>query len=114
MVPESIRQQKVSKLIQKEISEMLLKEIKHLCGTALVTNTVVRVTADLSVAKIYLSVFGTKDKESIINNFSKRTSEIRHLLGKRIRYQVKHIPGLHFYIDDSLDYIEKIDNVLKR
>ncbi len=111
---DSIRQQKISKLLQKEFSKLLLKEIKHLCGKAFVTVTMVRVTSDLGIARFYLSVFATEDKEAFINNFTENSAEVRFLLGKKLRNNLRHIPEIHFYIDDSLDYIEKINNALKK
>lgn len=110
---DSIRQQKIAKVLQKEISELLQKEGKHFCGKALVTVTNTRITPDLSIAKVYLSIFGVDDKNSIIENFKNSESELRFLMGKRIRNQLRHVPQFHFYIDDSLDYIEKIDKALK-
>lgn len=111
---ESIRQQKVAGLLKEEMSKLLLKELKHLCGKALVTITFVRITPDLSIARINMSIFGVEDKNAILKNFIDNTSEIRFLLGKKIRHQLRHIPELHFYIDDSLDFIERIDKVLKQ
>jgi ribosome-binding factor A len=111
---DSIRQQKISKLLQRELSDLLLKEIKHLCGKALVTVTMARITADLGIAKFYLSVFATEDKNSIVKEFTLNSSEVRYLLGKRLRNQLRHIPEIQFYLDDSLDFIEKIDIALKK
>lgn len=110
---DSIRQQKISKVLQKEISELLQKEGKHFCAKALVTVTSTRITPDLSIAKVYLSIFGVQDKNSILENFKTSESEVRYLMGKRIKNQLRHVPEFHFYIDDSLDYIEKIDKALK-
>ncbi len=111
---DSIRQQKIAKMLQTEISELIQKEVKHLCEKALVTVTMVRTTADLGIARVYLSIFATDNKESILKKFTENVSEIRFLLGKRIRHQIRHIPELHFYIDDSLDFIERIDQALKK
>jgi len=109
---ETIRQKKISILLQQEISDILLKEVNHLCSKALVTATMVRITPDLSLARIHLSVFGVEKKDEIVNSFNKAKTEIRFLLGKRVRNQLRHIPELQFYIDDSLDYIERIDKAL--
>jgi len=109
---DSIRQKKIATLLQQEISDILLKDLRHLCGKALVTVTMVRVTADLSITRVYLSVFGVSEKQEIIDNFNRNKSEVRFLLGKRVKNQLRHIPEMQFYIDDSLDYIEKIDKAL--
>jgi ribosome-binding factor A len=111
---DSIRQQKIGKMIQTEMADMLLKDFRHLCGKALVTVTQVRVTPDLSIARVYLSIFAAEDKNSVLNHFPEHVSEIRFTLGKRIRHQVRIIPELQFYIDDSLDFIERIDKALKK
>jgi ribosome-binding factor A len=65
------------------------------------------------LAKVYLSLFPTKDKEQILEGINKASREIRGLLGRRVRHQLRAIPELRFYLDDSLDYIEKIDKLLK-
>jgi ribosome-binding factor A len=111
---DSIRQQKIGKMIQTEMADMLLKDFRHLCGKSLVTVTHSRVTPDLGIARIYLSIFATEDKNAVLNHFVNHISEIRYTLGKRIRHQVRIIPELQFYIDDSLDYIERIDKALKK
>lgn len=110
---ESIRQQKISKLLQEEMSDLIQKDVSHLSMKSLVTVTMVRVTPDLGIARIYISIFATQDKEAVVKNFNENVSEVRFLLGKRVRHQLRHIPQLQFYIDDSLDYIEKIDKALK-
>lgn len=111
---DNIRQQKIAKVLQGDISDLIQKDVKHLCEKALVTVTMVRVTSDLGIARVYLSIFATEDKNKVLKNFTENISEIRFLLGKRIRHQVRHIPELQFYIDDSLDFIERIDNALKK
>ncbi len=110
---ETIKQQKTAKLIKTNLSLLFQKEYSYLCKKSLITITVVRASPDLSLAKVYMSIFGKDNKNEILNNFNIHAAEIRFLLGKRIRNQVRHVPHLHFYIDDSLDYIEKIDNALK-
>jgi ribosome-binding factor A len=110
---DSIRQQKISKILREDISALIQKELKHFCEKSLVTVTNVRVTPDLGIARVYLSIFATEDKNGILDNFTRNVSEIRFLLGKRIRHQVRHVPELQFYIDDSLDFIERIDKALK-
>jgi ribosome-binding factor A len=110
---DSIRQQKIAKLLQEDMSDLIQKDLNHLCMKSFVTVTMVRVTPDLSIARMYISVFATDNKEAVVQNFNENVSEARYLLGKRVRHQLRHIPQLQFYIDDSLDYIEKIDKALK-
>ena len=109
---ESKRQQRIDKLLQIELGEIIQQEMKHITKGALVTVTKIQVTPDLSIAKTYLSLFATSDKEALMDDFKKHSSEIRGKLGHRIRHQLRVIPDLHFYLDDSLDYIENIDRLL--
>jgi ribosome-binding factor A len=102
----------VARLIQKEMSEILEFEMRHLYTGALVTLTKASVTRDLSIARSYLSIFGAKDKKALIDEIRKHTPELRYKLGQRIGRQVRIIPHLEFFEDDSLDYIENIDRLL--
>ncbi|PLW92604.1 MAG: 30S ribosome-binding factor RbfA [Marinilabiliales bacterium] len=110
---ESIRQQKMARLIQKELAAIFLREVKSLFGNAMITVTRVRMSPDLSIARVYVSVFAVKDKSSLFEDIEIYSSEIRKHLGNRIRKQVRIVPELKFFIDDSLDYIENIENALK-
>ena len=110
---DSIRQQKAARLIQKELAEIFLLERKNMFGNAMITVTIVRLSPDMSIAKVYLSLFGAKDKDSLFQDIQIYTPELRKLLGLRIGKQVRIIPELKFFIDDSLDYMEKIDKALK-
>ena len=110
---ETNRQLKINRLIQKELSEIFLLETKKMRGV-LISVTNVRVTPDLSVAYAYLSVFPSDKGSEIIENIKENVKSIRYELGKRIGKQLRIVPDLQFYIDDSLDYIENIDNLLKK
>lgn len=110
---ESTRLNKVNRLLQKELGDYFQKEGKEFYGGVMITVTVVRVTPDLGLAKVYLSFFPPAQKEKIFGIVQERTRTIRHELGKKIRHQVRVVPELAFYVDDSLDYIEKIDNLLR-
>lgn len=110
---ESKRQQRISRLIQKELSALLQRELSDLVAGCMVTVTKVSVAPDLSLARIFLSVFGVQDKKEKVEAFNLRSREIRGLLGTRLRHQLRVIPELIFREDDSLDYIERIDNLLK-
>ena len=109
---ESTRQQKISRLVQKDLGEILQQKGQSLIGGVLITVTKVSVTKDLSVAKAYLSLFTTSDKEVLLETIRQHTREIRYELGHRVRNQLRVIPDLHFFLDDSLDYIERIDDLL--
>ena len=99
--------------MQKEMSEILEFESRHLYAGAMVTLTKVSVTKDLSIARFYLSIYAAKDKKNVIDGIRKHTPELRYRLGQRVRQQVRIIPHLEFFEDDSLDYIEKIDKLLQ-
>lgn len=109
---ESTRQEKINRLIQKELSEIFLAETKQMRGV-LVSVSRVRVSPDLGLAKAYLSIFPSKEGAEIIENIKANAKAIRFNLGQRIGKQVRIIPELAFFIDDSLDYIEKIDKLLQ-
>ncbi len=111
---ETTRQQKVARLLQKEIAEIFQSETHFLHNQSLVTVTRVSITKDLSIARVYLSVFSTKNKETVINFIEDKKKEIRYKLGVRIKNQLRIVPELIFVLDDTLDYIENIDNLLKK
>ena len=108
---ETNRQKRLSRLFQKDLGEILQLEGRSWFPGAMVTVTKVHVTPDLSLARVYLSIFG-KDAKETIKKVELHTSEIRKQLGLRIKDQVRKIPDLRFFIDDSLDYIENIDRLL--
>ncbi len=110
---ETKRQLKIASLLYRELSAIFQYEFKALASGALVTVTKVTVSPDLSSAKVYLSIFAKNDKEKIVEVYRQRSREIRGLLGNKVRHQLRIIPELYFYLDDSLDYIEKIDHLLK-
>lgn len=110
---DSTRQQKFAKLIQKEVSDIFTHEGRNYYGNAFVTVTGVRVTPDLGLAYVRLSLFKHKDPNSLIDLINKHAPEIRGELGKRIRNQARHIPNLKFFHDDSLDHVEKMEDLFK-
>ena len=110
---DSTRQQKISRQIQRDIAEILQKELADALRGSLVTVTTVRVSPDLSIARAYLSIFPSDKAEVLIESINNSAREIRYELAKVVRYQLRKTPELSFFIDDSLDYIENIDNLLK-
>lgn len=109
---ETLRQSKVARLLQRDLGDIFIKEGRHLLDGAMVTVTKVRVTRDLSSARVYLSIFGTTDKQKHVSKFNAHVREIRYVLGVKIKNQVRVVPELHFHLDDSLDYIDHIDELL--
>ena len=109
---DSNRMQKINRLVQKELGELFLLEAKKMPGV-LISVTSVRVSADLSVAHAYLSIFPSNKSEEIVNSINENVKSVRYDLGKRLRNQLRVIPDLTFHIDDSLDYMENIDKLLK-
>lgn len=109
---ESNRQKRIGRLLQKDLGEILQIEGRGWFPGAMVTVTKVQVTSDLSIAKAFLSIFG-KDAKETLAKVEVHNKEIRHQLGLRVKNQLRHIPELRFFIDDSLDYIENIERLLK-
>ena len=106
------RQNKVSRLLHKELGDYFQRNGSEITGGKMVTVTVVRISPDLSVAKVYISIFPGDRKEDAIQAVTEKAVLVRTRIGKRLRSQLKHIPELVFYLDDSLDYIDRIDNLL--
>lgn len=105
------RQAKIARLLQKELSEIFREQTAKTNGT-LITVSTVRVSPDLSVAKAYLSVFPSDKAEATIESINASGKTIRYDLAQRVRFQLRKTPELSFFLDDSLDYIEKIDNLI--
>ena len=109
---DSTRQKKIARLIQKELAEILRLRTGELAAGKLITVTTVRISPDLSLARVYLSIFPSKASEEVLSNISGASKTLRHDLGQVVRRQVRIIPELAFFIDDSLDYIDNIDSLL--
>ncbi|MBQ9077249.1 MAG: 30S ribosome-binding factor RbfA [Muribaculaceae bacterium] len=109
---ESTRQAKIARLIQKELSEIFRQQTAKTHGV-LISVSAVRVSPDLSIARAYLSVFPSDKGAAMIESINRSTRSIRYELAQRVRYQLRKTPELSFFIDDSLDYIDNIDNLLK-
>ncbi|MEZ4885483.1 MAG: 30S ribosome-binding factor RbfA [Chitinophagales bacterium] len=108
----AIRQQQVASLIKRALSDIFIKEGRNIYSNAFVTITQVRLTPDLSVARIYLSVYNIQDKEDVVTMITENEHGLRRLLGNQIRNKVRHIPTLEFYLDDTLDEVYKMDQLL--
>ncbi len=110
---ENTRLKRIGRLLQKELGDIFLKQTKAMPGT-LISVSAVRVSPDLGIAKVYLSIFPSGRGGDILEAIKANTKAIRFDLGQRVHLQLRKIPELSFYIDDSLDYIENIDNLLKK
>ncbi|GHU55632.1 ribosome-binding factor A [Bacteroidia bacterium] len=108
---ESKRLNKIERLLQKELGDIFQKQTQVMHGT-LVSVSAVRVSADLSVAKAYLSIFPSDKGEELLKAIRANTKTVRYELGQRVHLQLRKIPELTFFIDDSLDYLENIDKLL--
>jgi ribosome-binding factor A len=106
---ESVRQSKVAKLLQKELAEIFRANAKSMFNDAFVTVTVVRISSDLSSAKIYISIMASQDVNATFNMINDQKQHIRKILGNLIGKQVRVVPEISFFIDDSYDYAEKIN-----
>lgn len=110
---ETNRQKKIGSVLQNDLVDILQGEIRKNGITNLIISvSKVTVTTDLSVAKVYLSVFPTDKGAEILAAIKSNTPLIKHDLSQRVKLQLRKVPNLTFYIDDSLDYIEKIDKAL--
>ena len=110
---QETRQNKIARLLQKELSLIFQEQTRSLHGV-MISVTRAKISPDLSVCTAYLSIFPSERGEELIKNITKNEKQIRFELGTRIRYQLRIVPELRFFIDDSLDYIERIDNLLKK
>lgn len=109
---ETTRQEKISRMLQKELGEIFLLYARELQGT-LITVTGVRISPDLGIAHTHLSVFPSNKSADVLSKVNADNKAIRFDLGKRVRHQLRIVPQLYFHVDDSLDYLENIDNLLK-
>jgi len=109
---DSTRQKKVSRLLQREMSQIFLKEAKDLTIGTMVSVSQVRISPDLGLAKVYISIFPSNRKDEIFASIKEHNGLFRRHLGFRVGKQLRIVPELQFYVDDSLDYIENIDRLL--
>lgn len=112
--PESTRQQRVAGQIQKDISDIFLKEGASLVNGSMVSVTKVRMSPDLALAKVYLSVFPFANASGVVAKVKKNAATLRYELGRRVGKQLRIIPELSFYVDDSLEYVENLEKLIKQ
>ena len=110
---ETTRQNKIARLIQKELSDIFQRQTSQMRGV-IVSVSACRISPDLSVCRVYLSVFPSNRADELVNNINANGRSVRFELGKRVGKQLRIIPELKFFIDDSLDYVDHIDGLLKQ
>lgn len=110
---QETRQNKIARLLQKELSVIFQQQTRAMHGV-MVSVTRTRISPDLSICTAYLSIFPSEKGEEILKNIEANDKTIRYELGTRVRHQLRIIPELRFFIDDSLDYIEHIDELLSK
>ncbi len=109
---QETRQNKIARLLQKELSLIFQEQTRAMHGV-MVSVTRTKISPDLSICTAYLSIFPSERSEELLQNITRNEKQIRYELGTRIRHQMRIVPELRFFIDDSLDYIERIDKLLK-
>ena len=110
---QETRQNKIARLLQKELSLIFQEQTRAMHGV-MVSATRTKISPDLSICTAYLSIFPSEKGEELIQNITRNEKQIRYELGTRVRHQMRIIPELRFFIDDSLDYIERIDELLRK
>lgn len=111
---ETKRQQKIARVIQRDLAELLRQRIKNSGSKGiLISVTKVSVSTDLSIAKVYLSIFPVSETLKLMEELTSQQSFIRHELAQKTRNQLRKMPELHFAVDDSLEYIDKIEKALE-
>lgn len=110
---QETRQNRISRLLQKELAEIFQSQTRSMHGV-LISVTRVRISPDLSICTAYLSIFPSNNGEELLKNITTNEKSIRYELGRRVHNQLRIIPELRFFIDDSLDYIDHIDELLKK
>ena len=110
---QETRQNKIARLLQKELSTLFQEQTRSMHGV-MVSVTRVRISPDLSVCTAYLSIFRSERGQEMLENITRNAAQVRYNLGQRVRHQLRIIPELRFFIDDSLDYIDRIDELLKK
>jgi len=110
---ETNRQKKIAGVLQKDLAEVLQGAARDGMKGVIISVTKVQVTSDLGLAKVYLSVFPQLKREIILKGVQENAPAIRYEMAKRVKNQLRRMPELTFYIDDSLDYIEDIDDALQ-
>jgi ribosome-binding factor A len=110
---DSKRQSQINEMIKRNFGPIFQAEGTYIYGDAFVTVTQVQVTPDLSQAKIYLSIFNTEDKEAVLKRVVNHTHVLKQGLAARIKHHIRRIPAIHFYIDETIDEMFKVEALFK-
>lgn len=108
---ESKRQRQIARQIHKDLGEIFQKELRGVFGSTFVTITDVKVTPDLAIARVYLSFLQAKDKQEVLEKIQENSKLIRLHLGQRVRHQFRIVPDFQFYLDDTAEYAQKIEEL---
>ncbi|MFN8287248.1 MAG: 30S ribosome-binding factor RbfA [Chitinophagales bacterium] len=111
---DSRRQLKIASVIQEAFADILLRNGKSLYGNAFVTVTKVKITSDLTLARFYLSIFNTQTPDEVVQRFDEHKFEIKRWLAERLRHDLRRIPEIEFFKDDTLDYVYHIEDVFQK
>jgi len=111
---ESKRQRQTGEIIRRHFSELLLQEGSNLSGGALVTVTMVKMSSDLGLAKIYLSVYNTENKQEVLLTFQQEAMRLRQSLARRVRNKMRRVPDIDFYLDDTLDEMYRLNSLFDK
>ena len=111
---ETKRQKQVGQLVQQELSDIFIREGINVMDGGMVSISKVMMTPDLLEARIYLSLFQIKDDTALLKEIKTRTSEWRNMLGQRVKNQLRRVPELQFFIDDTLDYVFKMEKLFQK
>ncbi|MEP6674731.1 MAG: 30S ribosome-binding factor RbfA [Ferruginibacter sp.] len=114
MTTETKRQKQVAGLINQEMNDIFLRMGLNMMDGGMVSIASVKITPDLYDARVYLSMFKVADSFEVLRKINDRNKDIRLELGKRVRHQLRSIPELKFFIDDTLDYVDKIEDLFKQ
>lgn len=110
---ETNRQKKIAGSIQQDLAEILQKDANDFHLKVIISVTKVDITSDLSIAKVYVSIFPTTNRDQIFKDIAENAQKFKHILAQKTRYQLRTVPNLYFYNDDSLDYIDGIEKALR-
>lgn len=108
---QETRQNRIARMLQKELAEIFQSQTRMMRGV-MVSVTRTKISPDLSICTAYLSIFPSERGEELLKNIEKNSQQVRYTLGQRVRHQLRIVPELRFFIDDSLDYIDRIDQLL--
>lgn len=109
----SIRQERIASVLKKELGIVFQEEQRTIFGGLFISVTLTRPSPDLGSCKVYVSILDKVDKAAVIKELNQRSGLIRGKLGNKVGKQLRHVPDLRFYLDDSIDYAEQIDQLLQ-